>query len=189
MRTLNATALALLARIEAGEQIPVVQLVELVLDTPLYMTTAGRPIPWNSNTWTPAGIVVEPVDDAIGEFASINLVIPGVSSELLALALSEDVEGQTARIYDAIIDPDSGVVGDAMLAWSGTMTMPAIEDGPTATVSIACEHRGMLAMRPKISRYTDDEQRRLYAGDTSLDFDPATDAAPLAWPAASYWRQ
>jgi hypothetical protein len=43
-------------------------------------------------------------------------------------------------------------------------------------------------MRPKPSRYTNDEQQRMFSGDTSLDRDPATDAAPVTWPAASYFR-
>ena len=46
MRTVNSDALALLARIKAGERIPVVQLVELRFDTVLYLTTAGRELVW-----------------------------------------------------------------------------------------------------------------------------------------------
>ena len=47
----------------------------------------------------------------------------------------------------------------------------------------------MHALRAKPSRYTNDEQQRRYTGDTSLDIDPATDAAPVAWPAASFFKQ
>ena len=87
------------------------------------------------------------------------------------------------------MDPDTAVVADAPFAWAGVLEVPAIEDGPTATIAVTAEHRGAVAVRVKPSRYTSDEQQRLYSGDTSLNFDPATDAAPLAWPAASYFKK
>jgi hypothetical protein len=55
-------------------------------------------------------------------------------------------------------------------------------------VNFTAEHRQELAAQSKPSRYTNDEQQRLFPGDTALDFDPATDAAPLVWPAASYFK-
>jgi hypothetical protein len=45
-----------------------------------------------------------------------------------------------------------------------------------------------VALRPRVTRYTNNEQQRLYPGDTSLDVDPLTDAASLVWPAASYFK-
>lgn len=190
MRTLNGTALALLTRIQAGEQIPLVQLVEMQLTVTVYMTTAGSPIDWNGHTWQPVGLGnMQAIEDDFGEVQSLQFNLPGVSAEQLAIALTEPVEGKVVRVYDALLDPSTGVVADAVLAWSGTLNVPAIEDGPTATVSVTAEHRGMLALRPKPTRYTNDEQQRLYPGDTSLDIDPATDAAPIAWPAASFFKQ
>lgn len=189
MRTLNAGALALLARIEAGERVPMVQLVEISTDETLYLTTAGSDIAYDGHTWQRAAITVEQIEDVRGELLSVSLAFPAVDEAQLALALTAAVEGASVRIYDALIDPSTGVVADAMLAWSGSLNVPSIEDGPTATVVLSAEHRGTSALRSKPSRYTDDEQRRMFSGDTSLDFDPATDAAALVWPAASYFKQ
>lgn len=190
MRTLNANALALLARIEAGERIPVVQLVQLVLTETIYLTTAGRAISWDGHSWLPAGLgAIEPIEDVAGDVQALQFSLPGVSSEQIAIALTETVEGKVVRVYDALIDPDTGGVEDAVLAWAGTLNVPSLEDGQTATVFLTAEHRGMHALRAKPSRYTNDEQQRRYTGDTSLDIDPATDAAPVAWPAASFFKQ
>ena len=190
MRTLNSDALALLARIEAGEQIPLVQLVEMLFDTPLRFTTAGHNIIWDGDTYAAAGMgTIDPIEDATGDVQALQFTLPGITPEQIALALTETVEGTTVRVYDAMLDPATGVVADAVLAWSGTLNVPSIEDGATATVIVTAEHRGMLALRPKPSRYTNDEQQRLYPGDTSLDIDPETDAGPIAWPAASFFKQ
>ena len=50
MRTINGTAQALLDRIAAGEQIPIVQLVEMLFVSPLRFTTAGHSIIWDGET-------------------------------------------------------------------------------------------------------------------------------------------
>lgn len=190
MRTLNSAALALLARIQAGEKIPVVQLVVMELTETVYLTTAGRDITWDGHTWVYATLgAIEPIEDASGDVQALQFSLPGVVPEQIAIALTEPVEGKTVRVYDALVDPDTGAVADAVLAWSGTLNVPGLDDGPTATVGVTAEHRGLHALRPKPSRYTNSEQQRRYPGDTSLDIDPATDAGPVAWPSAAYYRQ
>ena len=66
--------------------------------------------------------------------------------------------------------------------------MAGWQDGLSALVHFTAEHRASLALRQRVSRYTNDEQSRLSSGDTSLNVDPLTDAAPLVWPNASYFR-
>ena len=190
MRTINAAGLALLARAQAGEQMPIVQLlrIEFAAAT-IYLTTAGAPIEWDGQSWEPAGLgAIEPVEDAAAEMPPLRFTMPGLSPDQIYVALEAGTEGAGVRVYDALIDPDTGACEDAVLAWSGTLNVPELIDGPQADLIVTAEHRGMLAIRPKPSRYTDDEQRRRYPGDGSLDFDPLTDAKPLAWPAASFFR-
>lgn len=189
MRALTSAALDLLERLQSGEQIPVVRFVALDTAVPQYMSTAGYPLEWDGETWQPVGLEVEAIED--GDEAApgaVALRMPAVTSAQLALALVEPVDGCAVRIYDAIVDPDSMTVEHAELVWSGTASVPAIEDGDEAVMIIACEHRAVRAYRAKPSRYTHDEQQRLHAGDTGLDYDPAQDGAQVVWPAASYWR-
>ena len=82
MRTLNSTALALLARIEAGEQIPLVQLVAMAFDTPLRFTTAGHNIIWGGNTYAAAGMgTIDPIEDATGDVQALQFSLPGITPE------------------------------------------------------------------------------------------------------------
>ena len=190
MRTINGAGTALLDRALAGETIPIVQLVRVDLATTLYLTTAGHEITWDSHTWSPAGIgSIEAVQDSADEIAPLKFTLPGLTSDQVAVALDDDTEGATVRVYDALINPSTGVCADAVLAWSGTLNVPTLQDGQQAILTVTAEHRGVSALRVKPSRYTNSEQQRLHTGDTSLDIDPKTDAAPLVWPAASYFKK
>jgi hypothetical protein len=187
MRALNTAATALLARLQAGEQVPMVRLVEMSFPVVERYTTAGHALTWGGHTWEPLGLVIEPVQDSAAEMPGLALTLPGVTPDAVALALSEDVEGTALRVWDALVDPDTGAVADAVLCWAGRLNVPSLADGRTATISLTAEHRGTVALRAKSSRYTNDEQQRLYPGDTSLAGDPATDAAPIVWPARSFF--
>ncbi len=190
MRVLSPEAQALLERLAAGEQIPWVQLIELQLSSTVRLTTAGLDVQWSGHTWLRSGAgIIEPIEDVSGELQGLRLTMPGVDGSQLALALAEPVEGRRVRVWDALLNPSTGAVADPVLAWAGTLNVPDFSDGATATITVTAEHRGLQAVRPKPRRYSAEEQLRRYPGDTSLQFDPATDAAPLAWPKASFFRK
>lgn len=188
MRTFNTAGQALLDRAIAGEAIPFVPLLEIGFEVTQRFALCGLPLVWGGYTWEPLDISVGEVDDSATQRNGLQFSFPGVSSSQLALALGEDVEGADCRLYVALVDPDTGAVGDAVPAWSGALDVPGWQEGAQALVNFTAEHRQELAARPKPSRYTNDEQQRLFPGDTALDFDPATDAAPVVWPAASYFK-
>ena len=189
MKPLNTAAQALMARALAGEQIPVAQLVYVGLPVPQRIAVCGIPLRWSGEDWTPLGIQISPIEDTTAEVTGLEFVFPGVSSSDIALALAEDVDGVPVRVYTAWVDPDTGVVADATLDWSGVLDHAQWQDGPEATVTFVAEHRGTVAIRPKVSRYTNTEQQRLYPGDTSLDIDPELDDPQVVWPAASFFRK
>ncbi len=191
MRPMNAAAQALLARIQAGEQIPLVQLVKVQFEAAtVYLTTAGHVVPWDGQEWLPAGLgQIEAVTDSPDDIAPLKFTLPALTPAQVAVALESGTEGAPVRVYDALIDPATGACADAIPAWSGTLNVPSLQDGPEAVLQVTAEHRGVTALRAKPSRYTDDEQQRLHPGDTSLNIDPLTDAAPLVWPAASFFRR
>ncbi len=188
MRTFNTAGQALLDRAIAGEAIPFVPLLELGLLVTQRFALCSVPLVWGGHTWEPLDVAVSEVDDNSRQRNGLQFAFPGVSSSQLAVALTEDVEGADCRLYVAVVDPGTGAVGDAVLAWSGALDVPGWQEGVQALVNLTAEHRQEMAARPKAVRYTNDQQRRLFPGDTSLDFDPATDAAPVVWPNASYFK-
>ena len=188
---MNAAGLALVARALAGEKIIVVQLVRVNFSPPLYLTTGGRNVDWGGHTWVAGALGdVEAVEDSADEMLPLRFTLPGLNEDQIAVALEPGTEGKLVQVWDAWIDPDDGQCADACgPVWSGTLNVPQLTDGVQADLTVTAEHGGVTALRPRASRYTNAEQLRRFPGDTCLDRDPGTDAAPVKWPAASYWER
>lgn len=101
------------------------------------------------------------------EAKNASLVLSGVKSEIIALALSEDVQGRACRILFGLEDvPDEYVV-----AFSGIVdTMPIEDDGEVATITVNVESKLATLDRPRIRRYTHESQQSLHPGDTFFSF-------------------
>lgn len=189
MRTLTANGLALQARLLAGEKVDVVPLLFMDLPVPQRWALGGAELRWGGETFAPFDVAVEGgAQDEVGVPGGLQITAPAVTEAQIALAVDPDVEGSETTLHLALVNPASGVVDEALQVGSYELDTPGWEDGPQALTHFVAESRAAVAMRPKVSRYTNDEQQRLYPGDTSLDFDPATDAAPLVWPAASFFK-
>jgi len=200
-RTLNANGTALQARRLAGEKIPVVPLLYL---GPNPVTGTGIAVAqrwaldgvdrvWGGFTWTRRDVHLGDLQSEVSELSAVQIMLPGVSDSERALAFS-DVEGSLVEIYRAWVDPNGattgtpGSVGDALLFWSGELDQSGWQAGGIALAHFTAESLASIALRAKPSRYTNEEQQRLFTGDTSLNVDPGTDAAPVVWPAATYFQ-
>lgn len=189
MRTLNAEALALIdASVSGAVKIGAVYLLFIDFDVPQRWAIAGRDLVWSGYTWTKRDIEIEPPEDSTGEVSGLKIMLPAVTESERALAVDPGSEGAAVELRVALVDLSTGVVADAMLAWKGEIDIPGWQFGAESTAHFNAEHLAIIAMRPRPSRYTNDEQQRLYPGDTCLDFDPATDAGRLVWPAAGFFK-
>jgi len=187
VRALNGAAQALRTRALAGEKIPVVPLVYFGLTVPQRWAIAGVPLVWGGYTWAPLDIAIGGLRDDATQLVDLQFTLPAVAPAELALA-AQDLEGAAVTVSMAWVDPATAAVADALQVWAGQLDQPGWQDGPTAVAQFRAVHRGNIALQPRASRYTNDEQQSLYAGDTALDVDPLTDAAALVWPAASYFK-
>lgn len=188
MRTVNPTAAALRARRLAGEKIPQIPLVYVGIDAaPQRWAICSVPLVWGGYTWEPLDIAIGSLTDAVQQAGDVKLTLPAVTPAQLALA-AQDLEGSPVTVSAADVDPDTAAVADAVQLWAGELDQTGWQDGPQAVAHFGAESAESVALRDRVSRYTNDEQQRLFPGDTSLDVDPLTDAAPQVWPAASFGR-
>jgi hypothetical protein len=196
MRTLNANGAALQTRILAGDAGATrIVLLHIAFTVAQRWALAGSAVSWSSETWSARDIVLSNIQSEQGDLSHIQITSPGVTDSERALAF-EDSEGAACNVYFAWFDKDGattgtpGTVGDALLMWAGELDQPGWTTGlgETNAIHFTAESRASIALHPSVSRYSNDEQQRLFSGDTSLDFDPRADGGPKPWPSADFYK-
>ena len=146
-------------------------------------TGAGSKI-WNAQTWTGAGDFagISPVDETIaGGAAGLLFTLSGVPASTLAIALADNYRGKPCKLWLAIVDATEAIV-DTYQLFGGRMDVMNIEDaGNDSRIGIQAESRLIDLTRPRSLRYTDAEQRRLFAGDLGLEFVAKLAEKALHW--------
>ena len=185
MRAIAGPAAALL-----GGSYALAVLIELDLTVPIYWATCRDNLDWNGKTYLGGrqGGVNE-IKDQGGEVLGLSFSISGVPSDLIAIALSEPIQGKRASISLAIMEPVRQQIVDVIPLWTGDLDqMPISESGGTATIAVTAEHRGIVFARPKGVMYSDADQQRLHPGDRCLEFLTSQSAHQDIWPAAAWFR-
>jgi len=137
-----------------------------------------------SNTYTGSGDLMS--ISAIEENNEIsakglNLVLSGIPSSLLSLALTENYQNRGVKVYVGTIT--SGTVA-SYEAFSGRMDVMTLqESGESCTISLTAESRLIDLERPRIRRYTAEDQKLIDADDTGLDFINSLQEAKFEWSA------
>lgn len=186
MRTLSVEGAALL-----GVGLVQATLVELQLEEPVYMTDAPIDLVHDGITWLGGRqVAVDKIIDQGGEVQALKFSLSGVPSENIALALGTPIQGKPVRAYLALMEPVSQAIVDVVPLWAGTLDqMPIRHGAETSTISVTAEHIAIGMARPKGSRYTDADQRRLHGGDRALEFIVAQATHQDVWPSAAYFKQ
>lgn len=186
MRAMSAEGQALL-----GNRCALALLVELLLDSPVRVTTAAVDIEHGGFTWIGGrGVSVDKVSEQGGEVQPMRFSLSGVPSEMLAVALGTTVQGRVVRAYTALMNPDTQAIVDVMPLWAGTLDQMPINHGTeNSVVSVTAEHRAIAMSRPRGARYTDADQRRLYPGDRCLEYLVAQATHQDVWPSAAFFKQ
>tara|TARA_R100000951_G_C2649062_1_gene183709 strand:+ start:1061 stop:1600 length:540 start_codon:yes stop_codon:yes gene_type:complete len=136
----------------------------------------------SSNTYTGGGALINV--SAIEETAEIgakgaSMMLTGVSSSILSTALSENYQYRVANIYVGAIT--SGTVSSYKV-FSGRMdVMTVTEDGGSCTVAMTAESRLIDLERPRLRRWTSEDQKGLDANDKGFEFVNSLQEASIKW--------
>lgn len=118
----------------------------------------------------------------------LTVALTGIPVDVIALALAEDYQGRAGMVWEVLLDRSTNaVIADPVLIFRGRMDTMDITVGQTATVTVTMQNRLADWERPRILRYTDEDQKRLNAGDRGMEFLAATVEKQLIWPAGSWW--
>jgi hypothetical protein len=108
--------------------------------------------------------------------------LSGVPSALVSASLTEHYRGRPCTLWIGFMNASEALLDTPLELYSGIMSVMAIEDGgDTSTISIETESHMVLLRRPRVSRWTHEEQLRLYPGDMALEYLAKLWERPLVW--------
>lgn len=118
----------------------------------------------------------------------LTLQLSGVPRDAVAVSLTEAYQGRRGTVWEVLLDPATYLpIADPITIFRGRMDQMTVSLGDTATVRVTLLNRLADWERPRVSRYTDEDQKRLHPEDDGFKFLPSTTEKQLIWPARSWW--
>lgn len=137
------------------------------------VTSAPFDIASNGETYTGVGnlggISTVPEGAELQSYA-IQLTLSGIPADLIALALADQYQGREAKLYLALLDEGHRLTGAPLLIFRGQMDTLDIELGQSATLTLTVQSRLADWERPRLRRYTHEDQSAAYPADRGFEF-------------------
>lgn len=146
--------------------------VELIFDSgALRMWSGVGSFTLLGNVYTGVGNFggIDRIEENAGDTKATGMVLTlsGIPSSLIATCLTEKFQGRPASIWLGLFDSSWALINDPVKIFKGRMDYPLIEEGgETATISVYVESLLIDLERPRVRRYTNEDQAELYPGDT-----------------------
>ena len=150
-----------------------------------YNWTGNTPIEYNGNTYLGVGDQASFGRMEESQIVRANgtvMVLSGVKSSLVSVALQEDYQGRRAEIYFAVLNENLEVVDDPYQVFAGAMDVMEIEDtGDTCTISVTVENDLIDLFKARLRNYTSEDQKIFFPNDKGLDFIPFIQDQEIIW--------
>lgn len=117
----------------------------------------------------------------------MSVALSGIPRDAVAAAMAAPWYNKPATIWEVLLTEAHAVIGDPVVVFRGRMTSMQVELGQTASVQVTLQNRLIDWSRPRISRYSSEEQRRLHPGDHGLDFAAGLAGREIVWPTRQYY--
>lgn len=162
-------------------------LVFVEMDFPsgfLRMNTSAQDMPWGGYTWLGVGRIgsIDAVDEGMTlEARGLSFSISGVDPANIAIAVGQQYQGRSCKVWLAALNEDYSVVADPYLIFSGRLDVMDVVLGATATINVSAESRLADWDRPRVRRYTSADQNIAYPNDRGFDFVPQMVEKNLRW--------
>ncbi len=136
----------------------------------LYLWTGLGDQSIGGQTYTGTGAILqvsEVTETSDMEAVGAKLVLTGLDSSILSLALTETYQGRAATIYFGVVSD----LTEMTEIFSGYMdTMSITETGGTCTIEMTIENKLTELEKVRPIRYTSAYQKNQYPGDLGMDF-------------------
>ncbi len=139
---------------------------------PVRLHTAVGKISWQQHDWIGAGNLgsISSVSESLDlQPARVRLGLSGIPSELVRVALDEHYQGRSAKIWIALLDAHDAIVAPKLI-FSGRIDVMQGALGEANGISVSLESRMADWQRPRIRRYTKEDQAFEYPADRGFDY-------------------
>lgn len=166
-----------------------VWLAELAFDSGTErVTTAPRDLIFQGNTFSALGdfggvTTMRESSDLSAD--GVTLRLSGVPTARISEALTEQVQGRTAKLWIGFLDSAYQLIADPAGPFTFRMDAFEVQLGDTAEISLTCESRAILWRQSAVRRYTDQDQQAAYPGDRFFEFVPQMAEKEIVWPSAA----
>ena len=179
----------MVTEVSASQLSPII-LASLSFATPVHLWSGYGTITYNSTGYLGIGTLgtISPVEETTDLAArGISMQLSGVPTAMIAVALTENYQGRECSVLFGALDSSGALVASPITVFSGRMDVMSInDDGQNATIGMTAENRLVDFKRPREVRYTDEEQKNLYAGDRGLEFVNAIQEREIYWGNAKF---
>lgn len=140
---------------------------------------------WDSKVWTGGGnlLHISPLEDSTRiEALGFTVTLSGLPSDKISLALQSIRQGKPGKLWLGCLDASDAVVADPYLIQQGRFDIVVIDDnGETCTIMGQYESRLVDLLKPRIRRYTHEDQQIDHPGDNGFRHVAGLQDAVLIW--------
>jgi len=151
---------------------------------PVYVNSTVLSIPWNGQSWLGVeglGDITNIAESSELSAAQVSFTLTGIPRDLITIATDQDYQGRDVTIYFGVLDSNHDLDGSPSTVWKGRIDTMSIELGQFATVTVNAENRLADWQRPRIRRYSHQDQQLLFAGDLGFEFINTMADIELKW--------
>lgn len=120
----------------------------------------------------------------------LSVSLTGIPRDAIALAVGEAYQNRRATVWEVLLDRATWQpIADPVVVFRGRMDQMNVRLGEVATVEVRLENRLVDWERPRIRRYTSEDQQVAHPTDRGFEFVSDTAEQEITWPAASFFRR
>lgn len=150
----------------------------------VYLNSSDRNITWGGNDYLGSGTIgtLSDIEETSELQANgIKFTLTGIPSTYVSIALTTEYQGSAATEYLGFFNDTYGLVDDPFIIFVGKVDTMALSLSNTATIELDIENRLIDWERPRVSRFTNEEQQNLHSGDKGLEFVDSVAEKELFW--------
>lgn len=160
--------------------------VELFLDAGTVRLWSGLGnLTIDGNTYTGTGALggITQIEEDAGDVRAtgVAMTLSGIPSSQLGLVLNNPLQGRPAIVHAGFFNAQWQFISLVRLIRGRIDTCEIDIAGDTCTITVRAENHLIDLERPRVRRYTDEDQRNLYPDDRGLEFVASIQNKELIW--------